>query len=52
MSIKVSEIRGRLEDCPGLQQFVDFLAEQMMFRPFDARFAQLLKELNKITEAR
>lgn len=48
--IKVSEIRARLEGCPGLQEFVDFLAEKMLFFPFDARFGQLLRELNKITE--
>jgi len=49
MSIKVTEIRARLEGCPALQQLVDFLSERMMFNPFDARYAQLLKELNKIS---
>ena len=50
--IKVSEIRARLEGCPALQEFVDFLSQKMLFMPFDTRYAQLLKELNKVTEAR
>lgn len=48
--IKVSEIRARLEGYPGLQELVDFLSEKMMFMPFDARYAQLLKELNEVSK--
>ena len=49
MTIKVSEIRARLEGSPALQAFVDYLAEKMVFFPFDPRYAQLLKELNKVS---
>lgn len=50
MSIKVTEIRARLEGYPALQQFVDFLSKRMLFNPFDARYAQLLEELNRVSE--
>lgn len=53
MSIKVSEIRARLNGCPALQQFVDYLAEKhLLLGVFDARYGQLLIELNKITEGK
>ena len=50
MTIKVSDIRARLEGYPVLQQFTDFLVERMLSNPLDARYARLLQELNKISE--
>jgi hypothetical protein len=49
--IKVSEIRARLEGCPALQEFVDYLAQKhLMLGLFDGRYGQILMELSKITE--
>jgi hypothetical protein len=48
--IKVSEIRARLEGFPCLQQFVDYLSQQMLFMPFDGRYAALLRELNEVSK--
>lgn len=51
--IKVSEIRARLEGCPGLQEFVDYLAQKhLLLGMFDGRYGQLLTELNRVTEPR
>lgn len=51
--IKISEIRARLEGCPGLQQLVDYLSEKhLLVGIFDKRYGQLLMELNKITEGK
>lgn len=51
-TINVAELQVRFSEYPGLAKFVAFLGENLIIRPWDSRFTQLLNEMDDLSRGK